>query len=382
MEDGSGTSQHAGEVSGLPGIRGLFQQRVPGDSALLRLTRLRFAQAGMPAELYADHPDELDRLLALVPEHPTLPTVHLNRRLDLLEESARVAVATFIRRFEGRVAGFVVHDKPQQVGREDRLVDGLREIADRTSGPLVFLEYAAGTPLDWFAGVAHRVAEVERASVCVDIGHVGLAEVRRRLAAGPGGHGATFSLTDPVLVRHADRVQRATRAALPAVLGLIAELAPLGKTLHFHLHDGHPAVTGLSDHFSFLTRFPVPFRYEGVQSLAPMFGPAGLAEILGEALARCTPQRLSLTMEVHQAEGRLPLGRDTRDLFRHWLDLTNAERQNHWLQVVADNQLLARTQLEAAHAATGSRAGGPVIPPGRGAPPPDPRPVVTDPSLS
>ena len=58
-------------------VRGLFQQRIAGDDALLRLAALRFAEAGMPAEVYADHPDELERVLRYVPEHPTLPVVHL-----------------------------------------------------------------------------------------------------------------------------------------------------------------------------------------------------------------------------------------------------------------------------------------------------------------
>ena len=54
-------------------VRGLFQQRIAGDDALLRLAALRFAEAGMPAEVYANDPDELDRLLRYVPRHPVLP---------------------------------------------------------------------------------------------------------------------------------------------------------------------------------------------------------------------------------------------------------------------------------------------------------------------
>jgi hypothetical protein len=341
-------SGSASEEPASPGIRGLFQQRVSGDGALLRLTRLRFGQAGMPAELYADHPDDLEPLIGLIPANPTLPTVHLNRRLDLLDPGARALAAEFVARFDGRVAGFVVHDRPHMIGREDALVDGLRELGDRESGPMVFLEYAAGTPLDWFTGVAHRLAELPRVSICVDVGHVGLAEVRRRLAAGPGGRAATFSLTDPALPYHVERVQEATRSGLPAVLALIADLASLGKTLHFHLHDGHPAVTGLSDHFSFLTRFPIAFEYRGACSLDPMFGPAGLAAILRQAISCCTAERISITLEVHQAEGRLPLGPDATELFRHWIDLTNAERLNYWLSVIADNHVLADSYLRAA----------------------------------
>ena len=329
----------------LPGIRGLFQQRVAGDGALLQLTRLRFGQAGMPAELYADNHDELEHLLGLVPAHPTLPTVHLNRRLDLLDPSSREAIAGFLDRFSSRIGGFVVHDRRQMMGHEDALADALRELGDRESGPMVYLEYAAGAPLDWYLDVAHRVADVARVSCCIDTGHVGLAEVRRRLATGPGGRAATFSLTDAALPYHVDRVQEATRVGLPAVLGLIAELAPIGKTLHFHLHDGHPAVTGLSDHFSFLTRFPIGFDYRGARSLEPMFGPAGLAAIIQQAVNLCGIQQLSLTLEIHQAEGRLPLGPDAAELFRHWMDLTNAERLNYWLSVIAENHMLAVSYL-------------------------------------
>lgn len=335
-------------MSPLPGIRGLFQQRVAGDGALLQLTRLRFCQAGMPAELYADSHEELEYLLGLVPPHPTLPTVHLNRRLDLLDSSARETVAGFIDRFHSRISGFVLHDRRQMIGHEDALVAALRELGDRESGPMVYLEYAAGAPLDWYLDVAHRVAAVARVSCCVDSGHVGLAEVRRRLAAGPGGRAATFSLADVALPYHVDRVQEATRAGLPAVLELIAELAPLGKTVHFQLHDGHPAVTGLSDHFSFLTRFPIGFDYHGACSLEPMFGPAGLSAMIHQAVNRCGIQQLSLTLEIHQAEGRLPIGPDAAELFRHWMDLTNAERLNYWLSVIAENHLLADSYLTAA----------------------------------
>ena len=48
----------------------------------------------------------------------------------------------------------------------------------------------------------------------------------------------------------------------------------------------------------------------------------------------------SLTLEIHQAEGRLPLG-DAEGLFGHWRDVTNAERMNYWLSVIAQNHELA-----------------------------------------
>src|SRR5437764_1393989 len=101
----------------LPGVRGLFQQRVAGDDALLRLTGLRFAQAGMPAELYADTPEQLDRLLGFVPEHATLPVVHLNRGVVLLDAGGRETLRAFARAFAGRISGLVVHDKANMVTR-------------------------------------------------------------------------------------------------------------------------------------------------------------------------------------------------------------------------------------------------------------------------
>ena len=62
-----------------PPVRGLFVQPVSGDGALLRLARLRFAQAGMPAEVYAGSSEQLEGMLRWAPDSPVLPTVHLDR---------------------------------------------------------------------------------------------------------------------------------------------------------------------------------------------------------------------------------------------------------------------------------------------------------------
>jgi hypothetical protein len=104
-------------ASTMPGVRALFQQRVSGDDALLRLAAWRFKEAGMPAELYADSPDQLEYLLAFVPEDDTLPSVHLSRSVNLLQQSGRELIESFTTRFAGRVAGLVVHDK---AGMADR----------------------------------------------------------------------------------------------------------------------------------------------------------------------------------------------------------------------------------------------------------------------
>jgi hypothetical protein len=199
----------------LPGVRGLFQQRVAGDDALLRLAALRFAQAGMPCELYADTPAEVERLLRYVPHHETRPTVHLNRGVNLLDHDSQEAVLAFVTQLDDRVSGLIVHDKPGILEQVPALNDALRIVSDRAHGPHVFLEYAV--ELDWFADIARRAADIERAGVCVDIGHMGLAEVRQRLGASLPGT-AHLSANDPALADHVTQVQQATRAALPAML--------------------------------------------------------------------------------------------------------------------------------------------------------------------
>ena len=77
--------------------------------------------------------------------------------------------------------------------------------------------------------------------------------------------------------------------ALPTVLELIRRLGAIGKPVHFHLHDGHPLIAGLPDHFSFLTQVPVPFTYEHRHSLPPLHGPAGLAAIITSLSRRAAP---------------------------------------------------------------------------------------------
>ncbi|WP_433295652.1 hypothetical protein ACQP2F_36370 [Actinoplanes sp. CA-030573] len=325
-------------------VRALFQQRIAGDDALLRLAALRFAEAGMPAELYADHPGDLERLLGYVPEHETAPVVHLNRHVDILSEDGRATVEAFASRFAGRIAGLVVHDKAAMRDRIGDVVAALRELGrPRARHPMVFLEYATGLGPPWYADLAHRIAGVELASICVDVGHIGIEAARRAFAEARPDAGPGLTARSERLPEFITDLRDATRAALPAVLGLIEAAGPLGKPVHLHLHDGHPLNAGLPDHFSFLTRVPVAAEVDGRRSLDPMYGPAGLAAILRTARRVCAPGAAWATLEIHQAEGRLPLN-DT-GLFRHWRDLTNAERMNYWLAVLADNHLLARSSI-------------------------------------
>jgi hypothetical protein len=344
-QPGPGEASTDGTTAGQripPDVHALFQQRVDGDDALLKLAGLRFAQTGLAAEVYADSPDQLDYVLQFVPTHARLPVVHLSRGLNVLHERDRAVVREFADRFAGRVAGLVVHDKRDMAAHTDRLLAGLRELnarlCERPDGPLVFLEYAAGLDRGWFVEVAERLQTAERVSSCVDVGHIGLRQAAATFAnSHPGLDLKKLGTADYRLPDLVADVQDAVGSALPHVLDVTRSLGRLGKHVHFHLHDAHPLVFGLRDHFSFLNRLPIPFSYQGRRSLSMMYGPAGLASIVSTAIGAC--QRASFTLEIHQVEGQLPLA-DAAWLFPHWRDTTNAERMNYWLSVLSENSML------------------------------------------
>ena len=344
QQDRPGHGPPGGKSSGLPPVHALFQQRIAGDTALLKLARLRFAQAGLAAETYADTPDQLDHVLKYVPPHPRLPTVHLDRGLNMLRERDRGVVEEFAARFAGRLSGMVVHDKsdmgPQTAALVAALTELGRRLGRRRGAPPLFLEYAAGHDPGWFVEVAERLKEVDQVSCCIDVGHVGIRQAGARFAREhPDLRLRSLSPEDARLPSLVADVQHAVSGVAQDVLDMTRSIGRLGKKLHFHLHDGHPLVGGLADHFTFLMRLPIPFEYQGRQSLATMYGPAGLAAIVMAATDACGLDRLSLTLEIHQVEGRLPLG-DAAGLFRHWQDTTNAERMNNWLSVLAQNAIL------------------------------------------
>jgi hypothetical protein len=103
------------------------------------------------------------------------------------------------------------------------LVAAMRELGAPNSAPagrpMVYLEYATGLPIDDFVFVAEQLADVELASMCIDIGHVGIQHARGRpLTSSSGGTWSNLSLTDSRLPEVVDQVQAATRSAVQAVL--------------------------------------------------------------------------------------------------------------------------------------------------------------------
>jgi sugar phosphate isomerase/epimerase len=332
-----------------PPLHALFQRRVSGDDALLDLARLRFEQFGLAAEVYGGSASDLDHTLGFVPGGARPPTVHLARNLDLLRENDRAKVAALVRHAGDRVSGFVVHDQRGMPARLDELHAAAADLSPilTESGPArLYLEYAAGCHPSEFVAMAAALDGLPQVGMCIDIGHVGVRESRRafaRLRPDIDVDLAHLQPTDARLPELVDDVQAAVGAGLPAVLMLTAALADLGLPTHYHLHDGHPLIPGLSDHFGFLNRLPIPFVHRGLRALDPLYGVTGLAAIL-TATHAFAPGQVSLTLEIHQVDARLPLG-DAASLFDHWSDPTNAERMNAFLSVLTQHSMLVAALL-------------------------------------
>lgn len=331
-----------------PKILGLFQKRIDGDDALLQLATLRFREARMGAEYYAASAEELEWLLGFRPFPDAPVVVHLDRGINIFDRSSRQSVIDFARDFKGRVYGLVVHDRDDVPMRLKEYLSALRELnsglREVGGGPLLFIEYAAGLDPEVFVNIFKEIADLEFVSACIDVGHIGIRQTRAEYSRKhPGKDICSLRPDSPNLPDLIEDVERAVASALEKVLSVVREIGPLGKPLHFHLHDGHPfsdlSPFGVSDHLSFLAEIPIPFEYHGKRSLAPMFGLSGLSRIVNEALLKPGADKVSFSLEIHPVEGRLSLG-NASYLFSHWVDKGNAERMNYWLSVISKNQRL------------------------------------------
>jgi len=299
---------------------------------------------GVAAELYADTPDQLAHVLRFATTEPRLPVVHLDRGIDLQQEQGRRAVRDFAGRFAGRITGLNVHDRRGMADLDAGWLSAMAELdaflGKEAPDVTLYLEYAAQLEPGRFTGMMDGLADLARISCCVDVGHLGIRQAGARFALRHPDLALTgLGVADERLPGLVADVQDAVGGALGDVQDVIRAVGRLGKPVHFHLHDGHPLVPGLSDHFSFLTRLAIPFGYQGRQSLPMLYGPAGLAALVSAAARACRPRGVSFTLEVHQVEGRLPLG-DAAFLFPDRQDTTDAERTNYWLNVLSENAML------------------------------------------
>ena len=335
---------------------GLFEKRIEGDDGLLELARLRFQQAGLGAELHAGTPEQLDWLMRFQPSPQSPVVIHLPRDFNLAEENSRRRMVELAAHGVGRVHGFVLHDHRDLVVRAEEYLRAAAELNARLQSiegcPMVFVEYAVGLEPEVFAKFFESIRALTRISACIDVSHVGIRSAQRAYAQTHPGEDVCALKSQPAqLPRVMADVETAVNSALPTVLHLIETLGALGKPVHFHLHDGHPLSTfspfGVSDHLSFMATIPLEFEWRGQRTVSSMFGPAGLAQIILQALKNIGGERTSFTLEIHPAAGQLPLG-DASALFGHWRDKTNAEKMNHWLAVLAENHRLLREAIAAA----------------------------------
>lgn len=242
----------------------------------------------------------------------------------------------FARRAAGRVHGLIVHDQAQFEHRPEETLAAFRDLdrclAGLAQAPLLFVEYAAGLPLDVFASLFERASELRHVSACIDVSHVGIQVCRNSYGLTHPGIDVCSLKTAADLPVRMDGIQAAVAEALPSVVGLIRRLGLLAKPLHFHCHDGHPLSRlsryGVADHLSFVQEIRLPFLYRGRQLVGGIFGLAGLRAIIDAALKGTAAAQYSFMIEVHAQEGRTPLGAYS-PFFAHWRDRSNAERMFH-----------------------------------------------------
>jgi len=338
---------------------GLFQKRMDGDDSLMELARCRFRQSGMGIEIYAENPGQLEWALRFCPSPDSPVTVHLARHLNLAEPESRRQIQVFANRFAGRVHGLVIHDHPDMASCPGSYLLAAREMNSILQCinhcPWLFIEYAAGLELPAFITFFHSIAELQRISVCMDIGHVGIHIIRKTYARNhPGADICALksqSGLSPVIMAE---VESSVQSALPVVLKLIGQLKVGDKPVHCHLHDGHPLSVispfGVSDHLSFLAKIVSGVSHDNNLQTVPMFGRQGLFQIVAQAIQNFGRERISFTLEIHPTMERLALGAEA-GLFQHWRDKTNAEKMNHWLSVLSENHQALRESIQAALAA-------------------------------
>ena len=320
----------------------------------MKLASRRFKEFNMGAEMHADSPEQLERVVMFRPWPEAQVILHLPRDFNLSDELSRRRIFEFASRFADRISGMVIHDHKQLAHSNSAYVDAAREmnrqLLQLNFGPLLFIEYAVGLEPAEFATFFTQIADLERLAPCIDIGHVGIRAARVAYARDHDGQDVCELKSQPPLLREViSDVESAVHSGYSAVLDLIQAIAAAHKPVHFHLHDAHPLSTfspfGVSDHLSFFSEIPLNFEYRGGRSVPAIFGPEGLAEVVQQALHVITPQRVSFTLEIHPTNERLTLG-EAAGLFSHWTDKTNAERTNHWLSVLTTNHALLRRIID------------------------------------
>ena len=173
-------------------------------------------------------------MLPYVPPHPRLPTVHLNRGLNMLRDRDRDVVEAFAGRFAGRLSGLVVHDQPEMGEQTENLVTALQELDRRLARWPVRPGYSwsmrPGLEPGWFVELAGRLKDADRISCCLDIGHIGVRQAHARFAREhPGLSLQSLSPADERLPGLVHDVQDAVLAAPQDIVAMTRSIGQLGK---------------------------------------------------------------------------------------------------------------------------------------------------------
>jgi hypothetical protein len=328
-----------------PALFALFQKRIPGDDSLLTLAQRLFQECGLLPEIHAGAPEEYQAMLAFHPFPGREAMVHLPRDLDLLDTDDRDGIVNLAAEGAETIRGLVVHDQKAARDNFEAYLDALRDLNRkllRKKTPVrLFVEYAVGLEPDQFCSVIEAAADLPAISACIDIGHVGIRRARQVYELRFPGHRLTaHEAGDPETFKHLAEVEDAVLSAMAVTLDMIRRLSALNKPLHFHLHDGHPLVENhyhVPDHRSFLDRPRLTAPDDSRIELDTLYGPEGLHAVVETARQHLEEEKLTFTLEIHETLEALQLDPQAEFLFAHWADRTNAERMNHWLDLLKRN---------------------------------------------
>ena len=345
-------------------VYGLFQRRVAGDDALLELAGLRFTQFGPGRRGVCRHAGGARACPAVraapsAPAHgPPEPRRQRAARAGPRRRSGNSPTAS-----RAASRGLVVHDK-REMGDADRpACSACCASSTRAScGGRPARSSSSSTPPAWspawFVEVAERLQDAERVSCCIDVGHVGIRQASARFARShPGLSLRDLSPQDDRLPELAADVQDAVgRRRWGRARRHPLDRRGSASTCISTCTTGIPLIPGLPDHFTFLTRLPIPFSYQGRRSLSMMYGPGGLASIVSAAIEACRPRRGVL--HAGDPPGRRPAAAGDASRAVPPLAGHHQRRTDELLALGARRERAARSRECLTDAGNGDRVGG------------------------
>ncbi|HVV72982.1 MAG TPA: hypothetical protein VHI52_16015, partial [Verrucomicrobiae bacterium] len=208
---------------------GLFEKRFEGDDSLMQLSRLRFSETGMSAEVHAGSTEQLRPLLKFRPLDQAQVVVHLPRDYNLVEEKSTQKIVELAKEFTGQIHGVVLHDHPAMASHLGDYVSAAWKLENQLEQirgcPTLFVEYAAGLEPEEFLQFFSDIRDLDHISACVDIGHVGIRAARAAYAREHGGEDVCeLKSQGPKLRQVIAEVESSVASAVDVVLELVDEL--------------------------------------------------------------------------------------------------------------------------------------------------------------